>query len=504
MNYSEIGNHLDFKKGIAVILVCPENYIHSLALLEVAESIHYAFLNLGFDSILTDNLASSDRISIIIGGHLLDKISNVIIPPESIIYNFEQIDKDSVWLTTSYIELLKNNVVWDYSLENIKNLKEIGILDVIHMPVGHVQQMERIEKSIHQDIDILFYGSINERRKNILDQLKNTGLNIVTVFGVYGTDRDALISRSKIVLNIHFYESKIFEIVRISYLLSNGICVVSENGNDDSENQFDKSIILTNYDNLVNTCLKLLNDPYERNKISKNGQIFFHSLRQEDFINYYISNTKIINIENKNEIEYLLPDNFPKILNMGSGKDWKEDAFNIDIQSEWNPDAIFDFNIKLPPEGISFKTKRFGKILLIQNHFDLIYSMDVLEHLDNLTEAMTTCLRLLKIGGIMKINVPYDLSWGAWQDPTHVRAFNEKSWLYYTDWHWYLGWYDFRFDLTSLSFSLSQIGLEMQSQGVPLDVIARTPRAVDSMILDLKKRSLTDLEVQHFHKLRAN
>ena len=452
MSNSEISNHLNYEKGIAVTLVCPENYIHSLALLEVAESIHYALLNLGFDSILTDNLFSFDRTNIIIGGHLLDKILNINIPNDSIIYNFEQIDKDSAWLTASYIELLKNNEVWDYSIENINNLNKLGVINVIHMPVGHVKQMERIEKSIHQDIDILFYGSINERRKKILDQLRSAGLNIVTLFGVYGNDRDALISRAKIVLNIHFYESKIFEIVRISYLLSNGICVVSENGNDKSEKQFNESIILTNYDDLVSTCLKLLNEPNERAKISKNGQEFFQSLRQEDFINNLLSNTKIINIKNKNKINYSLPKNFPKILNMGSGKDWKEDAFNIDIQSEWNPDAIFDFNIKLPAEGIILESKRFGKILLTQNHFDLIYSMDVLEHLDNLIEAMTTCLRLLKIGGIMKINVPYDLSWGAWQDPTHVRAFNEKSWLYYTDWHWYLGWYDFRFDLISLSF----------------------------------------------------
>ena len=130
--------------------------------------------------------------------------------------------------------------------------------------------------------------------------------------------------------------------------------------------------------------------------------------------------------------------------------------------------------------------------------------MDVLEHLDNLIEAMTTCLRLLKVGGIMKINVPYDLSWGAWQDPTHVRAFNEKSWLYYTDWHWYIGWSEYRFDLESLTYALSPIGAELQNQGVNLDLISRTPRAVDSMIVELKKRPLNSDEVQKLHYLQKN
>ena len=130
--------------------------------------------------------------------------------------------------------------------------------------------------------------------------------------------------------------------------------------------------------------------------------------------------------------------------------------------------------------------------------------MDVLEHLDNLITAMTTCLRLLKVGGIMKINVPYDLSWGAWQDPTHVRAFNEKSWLYYTDWHWYIGWIDYRFDIVSLTYSLSPIGAEMNNQGLNLDLITRTPRAVDSMVVELKKRSLNSEEIQNFQHLRKN
>jgi len=43
---------------------------------------------------------------------------------------------------------------------------------------------------------------------------------------------------------------------------------------------------------------------------------------------------------------------------------------------------------------------------------------------------MTNCLKLLRVGGVFKILVPYDLSYGAWQDPTHIRAFNERSWLY--------------------------------------------------------------------------
>jgi len=118
----------------------------------------------------------------------------------------------------------------------------------------------------------------------------------------------------------------------------------------------------------------------------------------------------------------------------------------------------------------------------------------VLEHIHQLANAMTTCLAWIKEGGVFRINVPYDLSWGAWQDPTHVRAFNERSWLYYTDWFWYLGWNRWKFDLVSLEYKLSPIGQKLHAGGMPADDLVRTPRAVDSMLLDLRKRPLTPEE----------
>jgi hypothetical protein len=84
----------------------------------------------------------------------------------------------------------------------------------------------------------------------------------------------------------------------------------------------------------------------------------------------------------------------------------------------------------------------------------------------------------------MHIHVPYDLSHGAWQDPTHVRAFNEKSWVYYCEWAWYLGWKGSRFELTHLQMSLSEYGASLK---LPQDEILRLPRAVDSMYVILKK-----------------
>lgn len=170
-------------------------------------------------------------------------------------------------------------------------------------------------------------------------------------------------------------------------------------------------------------------------------------------------------------------------LNLGSGKDWRKDYINADIQPEKKPDWVLD--IQNVPWGERINT-RLGEFLVEPGMFLEIIAFDVLEHIPDLVKTMTNCKKLLCKGGKMKIHVPYDLSLGAWQDPTHVRAFNENSFLYYTDWHWYLNWPD-KFELTQMGYELSQIGQEMLEKKIQQEVILRTPRAVDALQVILTK-----------------
>ena len=171
----------------------------------------------------------------------------------------------------------------------------------------------------------------------------------------------------------------------------------------------------------------------------------------------------------------------PSTINLGSGTDFRADCFNIDVQSSVNPDLVLDIT-KLT-WGAGVRTQRFAPFQWEKDRWDRILANDVLEHIPDLVAAMTICKDLLKPNGEMHINVPYDLSLGAWQDPTHVRAFNENSWLYYTDWHCYLGWHN-RFDLTHPEYVLSDYGRSLRQD----DDVRRTPRAVVAMRVILKKR----------------
>ena len=183
----------------------------------------------------------------------------------------------------------------------------------------------------------------------------------------------------------------------------------------------------------------------------------------------------------------------PSRMNAGSGKGWRIDCLNVDIDPLWRPDLVADLNTPLPlAEPVDLG--RFGHRRLPAGHFDEIHASHVLEHIRDLVTAMTSFLALLREGGTLHAEVPYDLSYGAWQDPTHVRAMNERSWLYYTESFWYLGWQEHRFEMVDLRYILSEIGRKLTATGMPNEDLLRQPRAVDAMSVTLRKVRLTDDE----------
>jgi len=157
------------------------------------------------------------------------------------------------------------------------------------------------------------------------------------------------------------------------------------------------------------------------------------------------------------------------------------------------PDWQADLNLPQPlSEPVDLG--RFGRRIVPIGYFDEIHADDVLEHLPDLVTAMESFLRLLRVGGVLSVQVPYDLSLGAWQDPTHVRAMNENSWLYFTDWFWYLGWSEYRFVLEEQVFLQSAFGRQLAAEGRSTEELVRTPRAIDAMRVKLRKIELSDAE----------
>ena len=131
---------------------------------------------------------------------------------------------------------------------------------------------------------VLFFGSINERRQKIIDDLRAADIQTVTLVG-YGSYRDKYIQRAKIVLNLHYYDSSIFEIFRVAHLLANEKCVVSESGKDESlEAPYRGAIEFSPYDGIVEKCRELLDNDTLRDRAEKGGFKAINSRSQKDIL----------------------------------------------------------------------------------------------------------------------------------------------------------------------------------------------------------------------------
>ena len=260
---------------INVCLIKPKNYIHYLALQELAELIHFSVLELGLKSQITFNYCDNNPSTknIVLGAHLLNDNLIEDIPENTIIFNTEQIESITENWKKKILNLARKNIIfWDYSQYNLDYLsKAINIKGKLFQ-IGYQKELNRINHNVDKNIDVLFYGSINTRREHIINKLKDRKINVKTLFGVYGKERDDLIAKSKLILNMHMYDSKIFEIVRVFYLLSNSIPVISEVGSDTKfNNDFLDLICKSTYENIEKNIIYLLENDKKRIELGENG-----------------------------------------------------------------------------------------------------------------------------------------------------------------------------------------------------------------------------------------
>ena len=129
-----------------------------------------------------------------------------------------------------FIWLNKADEVWDYDEQNIDVIKLFRSDVKLHILKAYKQWPNTYKK----DIDILFYGSLNEHRIKLLNHLK-TKYNVYEVLDIYSKDAqrlDELILRSKILLNIHYYyECAMQEQARMVRWLGAPCRIISEKSN---------------------------------------------------------------------------------------------------------------------------------------------------------------------------------------------------------------------------------------------------------------------------------
>lgn len=144
----------------------------------------------------------------------------VEIPPEATVWNFENV---GVQLNPESFGSVFQ--LWDFSVRNVSRWRR----PVRHVPVGYHPSMDRFERAKTLDIDVVHLGAMNDRRQRVLDDLSSRGLKVVNIpHGVYGAERDAILARSKLALNLLFYEDGVFPALRAAHLIANRVPLLSE------------------------------------------------------------------------------------------------------------------------------------------------------------------------------------------------------------------------------------------------------------------------------------
>ena len=216
-------------RAFNICIVHPDGAAHRGVFDELAELIHWSLVECSCQSRWGYNLIDHSRINIMIGVHLMDPATRRLLPDMFYVFNTEQMQcVRPEWRETLMYWVHEASVVVDYSRDNIEFFQVSEIRDLRLFRFGLQPQLRRIPMAQLKDIDVLFYGTVNPRRQKILDAMLERGLNVIVLYDVYGDARDEYIARSKVVLNMHYYESEILEVIRIFYLVLNQVVVLTE------------------------------------------------------------------------------------------------------------------------------------------------------------------------------------------------------------------------------------------------------------------------------------
>lgn len=271
-----------------VVLVKPEGYVHARCFQEVAELLCQSLRSIGHDCDMAVNRFTDGCVNIVIGYQFLTP-GGPLNDVRYAVWQFEQLARMGGWYRNRpdrffdrALPVLKGaEWVWDYNTDNIAFLSAHGVR-AQHLPIGYHDALMRIPQVPEADIDVLFYGAVNGRRRQVLEALDRR-CRLKVLFGVYGERRDAYIARSHIVLNLHQYDRvQLLEDVRISYLLNNRRFVLSETV--PGPLPYSGGIAMAPAAKLADACLAFLDDPQQRQSIAHRGWSFLRRFPMSGYL----------------------------------------------------------------------------------------------------------------------------------------------------------------------------------------------------------------------------
>lgn len=269
---------------IIYIFTCKYGYYISLV-------IKYLLLKNNIDSVITESIdLRINNLYIIL---FSQKVKTF--PKNYIIYQLEQCGISN-WINNKYkLSILFSKKTFDYSHANINKFdtflrKKISYFNIPCIKYSNLIQSYYVNNVIN---DVLFYGSINESRKNTLKYLKSNlkknmeNIKIKIQNNLFGQNLFNEILKSKIIINIHYYKNSILETCRLNEALSCSKLIISMYPNKEDDYNFnlykDKVIFVKDNDEMIEKIIYYL----------KNKEEY---IKQINKIKFYENYEEIINL----------------------------------------------------------------------------------------------------------------------------------------------------------------------------------------------------------------
>jgi hypothetical protein len=254
----------------------PGRTFHGLAgYREHADALVWALHALGHPAEYGLNAINPDATNIVMGLQMLGEAQLEALPPGTVYYNLEQMARRAVEDVKPVLRAAARRFpIWDYCEANLQSWSALGARSVEYVKIGWAPVLERVPKPLEQDIEVLLYGLPGGERLPLFQAICDAGIRTVFACGLYGAERDALIARAKIVVNASLYtESRIFEIARVSYLLTNAKAVVSVLHPDTLvEPDIREAVMFSPIHDVVRDCLALIDDDARRAALEEKGR----------------------------------------------------------------------------------------------------------------------------------------------------------------------------------------------------------------------------------------
>lgn len=151
------------------------------------------------------------------------------LPKDCVVWNFENIGSQVKQDDLVYWHD-RASEIWDFSKSNLPKYFPMIACSAKYVPVGFHESMKRftMRPDAERDIDVCFFGMMNERRTQFKTDLDAIGVKTHFSSRLFGAERDAILSRSKLALSLQYYEGGVYPALRVLHYIANGVPFVTE------------------------------------------------------------------------------------------------------------------------------------------------------------------------------------------------------------------------------------------------------------------------------------